>query len=158
MELQIRDVEPLFRALGSLDGNARAVKVAPNEERIIIQPFKFPVKLTWNKVKDLGILRRKLKRIDEHKKELRQKHNAGKDEMPDESTPEGKEALKQLNKDWDEFLDLKEDIPGLLKLTIADLNLYDPKDNENGNVIPATVLEGVSVLLDGIPKEKPETK
>jgi len=60
MELQIREIEPLFRALGNLDGNARAVKVAPNEERIIIQPFKFAQKFTWNKVKNLSILRRKL--------------------------------------------------------------------------------------------------
>lgn len=151
MELQLREIAALFQSLGSLDGNARAVQVAPNEERIIIAPFRFSQKATWNKVKNLGILRRKLKDIDAMKKELRQKHNAGLDEMPDESTAAGKQARKALDKDWEAFLDLKEEVPGLLMLAVADLNLFDPKTNETGNVIPATVLESVSVLLEGIP-------
>jgi len=92
------------------------------------------------------------------KKELREKHNAGVDEMPDETTEAGRKAKKELDKEWEAFLETKEAVPGLLMMKVADLNLFDPKDNENGNVIPATVLEGVSVLLDGIPEEKPETK
>jgi hypothetical protein len=151
MELQLRDVENLFLSLGNLDGTARAVQVAPGQERIIINPFKFPQKVTWNKVKNLGILRRKIKDIEAMKKEVRMKHNNGVDDMPDEKTDAGKQARKELGREWDEFLDTKEDIPGLLMIKVEDLNLFDPKTNESGNVIPATVLEGVSVLLEGIP-------
>lgn len=151
MELPISEIEPLFEALGSLDGNARAVQVAPDTERLIIQPFKFGQKFTWNKVKNLAILKKKKKLIEAMRVELRKKHNEGVDAMPDEKTDAGRKARVALDLEWKQFLETKEDFPGLLIMPVADLNLFDPKDNPTGNLIPATILEAVSVLFDAIP-------
>jgi hypothetical protein len=151
MELLIREIEPLLEALGSLDGNPRAVQVAPETERLIVQPFRFSQKFTWNKVKNLGILKKKKKLIDDMRIELRKKHNDGVDGLPDEKTDAGRKARIALDADWAEFLKTKEDFPGLLTMPVADLNLFDPKENPTGNLIPATILEAVSVLFDSIP-------
>ncbi len=126
MILKLREVEPLFKALTALDGNP---------------PFKFSVKVTWNKAKNLHVLKKTLQRIDEARTAII------KPLIPEGEVAVPKERIEEFVKAFNELLETEEEIPGMLQLDPCGLNIFDPTDNPSGNVIPSSVLEAVMPLF-----------
>jgi hypothetical protein len=155
MKLKLKQVRSLYLALTTLHGQQRIVASAKSKaEEVVLQPFRFPAKMTWNIVKNLGILRRKSEELDEHHNATLRKHSGGADQIADPrtcATPEEAVAASAAQlafaREMTAFLTTEEEIPGLLRFAPGDFNLYDAKDNPDGNVIPATTLDALEPLI-----------
>jgi hypothetical protein len=139
MKIKLAQVNPLINAISALDGNFRAVKDGTSE-KIVFDPYQLGSKFTWNKVKNLKLLRRKSEEIEEACADLwKTSGGEGKTKL------EGPDAIA-FNKAKKELLQTDEDMP-LLMISEADLNIFDPEKNPSGNKIPATTIADLDVLL-----------
>lgn len=142
MKLKLNQLQPLALALAALDGRKRE---AENDGRkvVVFEPFAYSARFTWNRVKNLSILNRKLEELEALRIEIARRHLgpfAGA-EVPEANRPA---FFAELNA----ALALEEEIPGLLRGTRADLNLYDPADNPTGNRLTAAQILAVEALIN----------
>jgi len=139
LKLKLKDISPVYSAFCALDG----IRTLANDGKtLVLVPYEFSAKTSWNLRKNLGIFRRKVDTINEHKDALKKK--LWKDvEKP---TPE-ETALAQ--KEWSATLEVEEEIEGVLRLKEADFNLYDKQANPTGNKIPGTVLDQLEAVIEG---------
>lgn len=139
MKLKLKRVSPLLNALESLE--------AVTDEAGKRSLYRFSVKLTWNKTKNITILRRIEEEIEKTRQELVAKYSGRKSvAVPEDKKPE-------FIDEWNAHMDTEEEIPGLLLLPWTDLDLFDPKDNAKGNLIPSSLLSALDPLLnvEGVP-------
>lgn len=133
-KIKLFEVENLLKALSGLDGRQRPIKAADGSESTVFEAFDFSSKFTWNRVKNLRLLKQKLEDIQTRRDELRKKHGAvGSGEVP-------KSNVAAFFADYNALLEIEEPLAGGLTFTEAELNLFDPKDNAAGNRIPGSVL------------------
>lgn len=132
MNLKLKQIAPLIKALQSLDGLT---------ERGEFKPFIFTSRVTWNKTKNLGILEREQEDIEKARVSKVTQAAGGKGRVVPEK------ELPAVQADWTEFLDTDREILGLLMLTPEDLNLHDKKDNPEGNRITSSVLAVLAPLI-----------
>ncbi len=133
-KIQLSQLSALHKCLSALDGRQRIIKGENGAETAVFEAFEYPLKVTWNRVKNIGLLERKAKELDKARDKLREKHGAvGTGEVP-------KEKRQAFVDEYTKLLDMEEELTGGLTFSEKDLNLFDPKDNPNGNKIPGSVL------------------
>jgi hypothetical protein len=142
MKLKLKQVQTLAQALGALDGRKRIEEI-DGKKQAIFEPFAYSAKFTWNRVKNLGILTRKAADIELLRVEIALKHRgkATNAEVPELNRPAYFAELEAA-------LALEEELPGLLRGTREDLNLYDPENNPTGNRLTAAQILAVEALID----------
>lgn len=142
MKIKLSEVAAIKVAHEALDGFQRASKDAAGKETVVFERHKYPAKVTWNRVKNTRLLNAKAEDIEALRIALVKKH-AG-DAWDKTGVPEQK--LPEFFAEFKEALKIEDDMP-LLSLSEADLNLYDPKENPEGNVIAAAIIVGLGPLL-----------
>jgi hypothetical protein len=149
MKIKLRQVGQFFALLRQLDGYTRVVSAPGAPLQLSLEPYSFNEQFTWDKVKDLKILRRKLEEIEELMSTLVKKHNNGEALPPDDKrTDEQKAAAAAAQKEIEKALDIEEEIPGLLRFKRAEFNLYDREKNPKGNVIASTLLLDLEPFIE----------
>ena len=150
MKLKLSQIQPLALALGALDGRKRETE-NDGKKALVFEPFAYSAKFTWNRVKNLGILNRKLEDLEQLRVEIARRHlgEFKTDEVPEANRPAFFAELATA-------MAIEEEVPGLLRGTRADLNLYDPVENPAGNRLTAAQILAVEVLIDL--DEKPAAK
>ncbi len=133
-KIKLSQIQTLLTCLSGLDGRQRIIKDANGAETAVFEPFEYSVKVTWNRVKNIGLLERKSADLEKQRNKLREKHGAvGTGEVP-------KEKRQAFLDEWIKTLEIEEELTGGLTFTEKELNLFDPEDNPTGNKIPGTVL------------------
>ena len=142
MKLKLNQIAPLAKALGALDGR-RNLEEIDGKKQAFFSPFAYSAKFTWNRVKNLGILTRKAADIELLRVEIALKHRgkASNAEVPELNRPAYFAELEAA-------LAIEEEVPGLLRSTRDDLNLYDPETNPTGNQLTAAQILAVEPLID----------
>lgn len=140
-KIKLSQIATLLQCLTGLDGRQRIIKDANGAETSVFEAFDYSIKVTWNRVKNIGLLERKAKDLEKQRDELRKKHGAvGSGEVP-------KATRQAFIDDWVKTLELEEELTGGLTFSVADLNLYDPKENPTGNKIPGSVLAALMPFI-----------
>lgn len=140
-KIKLSEIPTLIQCLSGLDGRQRIIKAENGAESAVFEPFEFSRKVTWNRVKNIGLLKRRLEDLNLRRDELRKKHGAiGAGEVPVKNRP-------AFIAEYAAELDMEDTLTGGLTFTVEELNLYDPKENPTGNKIPGTVLEALTPFI-----------
>lgn len=142
MKLKLADISGLYSNLQALDGFQKTETI-DGKKTIVFERHSYGSKFTWNRVKNLRILRDQLKDLEDARIAIAKKYL---DRPGDENVSPAKEGA--YRKEYVAVLETIEDVRGLLKFSAKDLNLFDPKENPEGNRIAATILDGLEPLLD----------
>lgn len=142
MKLKLNTLDSRYRNLLALDGFQRAVKV-DGKDALVFERHSYGSKFTWNRVKNLRILRARLKDIEDLRIEIAKRHLENPD---DETVPPAKQAA--FKAEFMKAMEIVEDVKGLLRFPIEDLNLFDPKENPDGNKIASTILVELEPFIE----------
>ncbi len=134
--MKVEDAQKLYTALNLLDGEQKSVTVKGQQD-VILVPYQFAGKVSWNMVKNKNILKRIIEDFQETNNKLVREISGGKESI-DQENPE---QVKKLRDELDKILKIDEDVKGLLKIKYSELNL-------NVNRIPVSVLELLSPIVE----------
>lgn len=139
MKLKPKEIDSITVGLRSLDGLQKPA--GPGGRDIVFEPFLYSSKTTWNKTKNLTLLKRFAEELETTRLDL-VKQFSGSITV---DVPAAK--LPDFVREWNALIDQPQEFAGLLSMTEAELNLYDPKENPTGNRIASSVLEKVTPLI-----------
>lgn len=142
MKLKLNTLESLHRNLLALDGYNRAIKV-DGKDALVFERHSYGAKFTWNRVKNLKILRNKLNDIDALRVDIAKRYL---DKPSDEIVPVDKQPA--FKAEFTKALEIVEDVKGLLRFPVKELNLFDPETNPNGNNIASTILDVLEPFIE----------
>lgn len=135
MKIKLYKIQVLHAALTSLDGYDTSTK-----DSKAFHHYEYTAKVTWNRRKNLGILRRKIEDIDEERKAIAKKYSDGGEQV-------ATDKVAVFQKEYLALLDQEEEVDGLIQFSEEDFNLYDSKLNPNGNKIAASTLDILEPLI-----------
>lgn len=133
--MKLSEIRNLFTALSMLDGEQKVVKNKGQEE-VILEPYKFAGKTSWNLVKNKNILKRYNDDYTEVNDQLIRRIS-GAESINKEDPVQVKEYTDETKK----LLETEEDVKGILRIKLSELNL-------DTNHIPISILELLSTIVD----------
>lgn len=133
--MKLSEIRNLFTALSMLDGEQKVVKNKGQEE-VILEPYKFSGKTSWNLVKNKNILKRYTDDYTEVNDKLIRRIS-GAESINKEDPAQVKEYTDETKK----LLETEEDVKGILKIKLSELNL-------DTNHIPISILELLSTIVE----------
>ena len=133
MKLKLKSIQGLLVALSELDG------VRKNN---VLEPYSFSAKTTWNKAKNIKILRHEHELLNEHRLELVVKYSG------DKTKDVPAEKASEFMLEYQDLLEIEQDISGLLLFKRENFNIFDEKENPKGNKIASTTLATLDVLIE----------
>lgn len=139
MKLQLTKIDPILNAFIELDGYVEVLSVGAERKPVSIA-FVFGALFSWLKVENITELRAQSAKIKAMRQSIAKEFA-----LPGQNMITGEKAVA-FNQKFDEAAAQEIEI-NLKPFKKADLNLYDPKDNPTGNMIPATTLVALLPLI-----------